>query len=129
MGCRFILAVVGLGLLAACATETGGAAPGRVLVVDTRGQPVRGARLVPEPEDEADSTGSHALAQQQPRPMLSDAQGLISVHLDDLLWDGDRCYHFRVQRRGYQDTTSVVAKDLAPSILRVVLEPGVNGSE
>jgi hypothetical protein len=117
-----ILALALLALLTGCATESGSEIPGCVLVVDTRGNPIRGALLVPEPEDESESTGSHLAAQQKPPALLSDAQGLISVRLDDLLWDSDHCYHFRVQRRGYSDTTSVVAKGLAPSILRVVME-------
>jgi hypothetical protein len=123
----FLLAVALLALLAGCASESMREVPGRILVVDTRGNPVRGALLVPEPEDETESTGAHTLAQQQAPRLLSDAQGVISVHLDDLLWDSDHCYHFRIQRQGYKDTTSVVAKALAPSILRVLMEP--NGSE
>jgi hypothetical protein len=41
--------------------------------------------------------------------------------MDDCLWPSDDCYHFRVHRSGYEDSTISVSKDLFPPMLKVEL--------
>jgi hypothetical protein len=118
---RLLAALLLAVLVSACNSESDSSARGRVLVVDPSGAPIRGAVLLPETENASAAPSSYDQNEIQTR--VSDAQGVLPAMLDLCLWESDGCYHFRIHRAGYEDTSMVVSKDLFPPVLRVVLKP------
>jgi hypothetical protein len=118
---RLLAALLILVFVSACNSETDGSARGRIVVVDTSGAPIKGAILIPEPENVSVSPTKYDREEIERR--TSDAQGVLPGMLDMCLWDSDGCYHFHIQKRGYEDASMVVSKDLFPQVLRIVLKP------
>jgi hypothetical protein len=92
----------------------------QILVVDENGAPVAGALLLPEDEEQ------HSVAVSEGREedyaQTSGPDGMIAAKLDEFLRSDD-CYHFRIHKAGYEDTTTSVSKDLIPALLKVELRP------
>jgi hypothetical protein len=117
--CTLISVVLAV-LLSACNSKSGANANGRVMVVGTNGVPIQGAILVPEEENPPTATQRYSDAELRER--ASNAKGIISVELDDCLWDSDGCYHFRIRRNGFEDVAMTVSKELFPPVLRIELK-------
>jgi hypothetical protein len=124
---RLLAAMLLVVLVSACNSEPEVSARGRVIVVDPSGAPIRGAILVPEPENP--SVVPIKYDRDEIAARASDAQGVLPALLDMCLWDSDGCYHFRVQRSGYEDAAMVVSRDLFPPVLRIVLKPVSSSSK
>jgi hypothetical protein len=113
-------------LLSACGSFSGADSKGHILVVDARGAPIPGALVLPE--DESQSGSPHHYTDSEIYGRATDAQGNLRIDLDDYYWPSDGCYHFRVMRRGYEDETMSVSKDLFPALLKVDMRPRVPDS-
>lgn len=113
-------------LCAGCATGSAPQSVGHILVVDVHGVAVQGAMLIAD-RDEDDPSAASGESRRE-TALMSDSDGLIAVHLQDLLWESDGCYHFHIQRRGFEEADMTVAPQLATSTLRVVLQRKTPGS-
>lgn len=114
---RILVILTAAVLLGACSSLSGDAPSGRILVLDTSGAPIVGARLLPD--DDAVHTAPVKYDDSIPS---SDAHGLFVLDLDDYYSWKDSCYHFRVHKKGYVDETLAVSKDLMPAQLKVELK-------
>jgi len=112
-----------LGIFLSACGSWGGEAKAHILVVDARGAPLQGALVLPE--DESQSGSPHHYADSEVYGRATDEQGDLHVDLDDYYWPSDGCYHFLVMRRGYEDETMSVSKDLFPALLKVDMRPRV----
>jgi hypothetical protein len=108
-------------LLSACGSFSGADSKGHILVVDARGAPIQGALVLAE--DESQSGSPHHYTDSEIYDRATDAQGNLRVDLDDYYWASDGCYHFHVMKRGYEDETMSVSKDLFPALLKVDMRP------
>jgi hypothetical protein len=115
------LAGVALAAAAGCATNVASDSTGRVVVVDTRGQPVAGALVLPDPEDQSTATAAGPPVDDL-KAVTTDAAGSVVLPLGDYYWTEDSCYHFRVVRRGYDPVIMSVSRELWPAVLRVELK-------
>ena len=109
-----------LALGAGCGSVSSAELNGHILVVDTSGAPLRGAVIFPDYEY---SSSQRQYSREDVEAFSTNAQGTIDINLDDFLWDTDGCYHFRVQRAGYETDTMSVSKDLLPPLLKVTMSP------
>jgi hypothetical protein len=114
---RVLLAVLLLSITAGCKTTLTDDQLGRVMVVDRRGTPLQNAVLTPDLETAPVVPRVYDDAEIKER--ASDAKGVFHVDMDDCIWSSDECYHFRIHRAGFEDSTMVVSKDLFPPMLRV----------
>jgi hypothetical protein len=113
-GCiPFILAL----LVSGCGSLSSGDVRGQILVVDSQGAPIKGALVVPDPEFPPAEAPRYTDSEIKDRS--TDAQGMVSVFLDDFYWKADACYHIRVRRGGYEDETLTVSRDLFPAVLKI----------
>lgn len=108
-------------LLAACSSPPETEDAPRVIVVDVRGSPIKGALVMPDSEDEG-LTDPSKLTSRELNSRTSDAQGLIHADLRVYFWPSDGCFHFIATREGYEDTALSVSKDLFPLPLRIKME-------
>ena len=122
---RFLaaLALGGLALAAAggCASNVATGTTGRVMVVDTRGQPIAGALVLPDEEDQSTATAATPPVDDV-KSVTTDAAGSVVLPLGDYYWTEDSCYHFRVVRRGYDPVIMSVSRELWPPVLRIELK-------
>lgn len=114
---RLLAAVVLLSLIAGCNSAPTDDELGRVLVVDRHGTPLQNAVLTPDPESAPAVPRVYDDAEIKER--ASDAKGVFHVDMDDCIWNSDGCYHFRIHRAGFEDSTMAVSKDLFPPMLRI----------
>lgn len=118
---RPVLALCALAAVAGCATNPAVDSTGRVMVVDTRGQPIAGALVLPDEEDQSTATAA-ALPVSDVKSVTTDAAGAVVLPLGDYYWTEDSCYHFRVVRRGYDSVIMSVSRELWPPVLRIELK-------
>lgn len=100
-------------MVSACGILGGPPPSGRILVTTESGAPIAGAKLVPDEDPQPGQTRPY---DDSPK---TNAQGMVTVYLEDFYWDTDSCYHFRVRRAGYDDVTMAVSKDLMPALLKI----------
>ncbi len=113
---------VGLALLvSACGSLSSGELRGQILVVDAQGAPLNAALVVPDPE--FPPAEAPRFSDSEIKERSTDAQGMVSVYLDDFFWNSDGCYHIRVRRVGYEDETLAVSRDLFPAVLKIDMRP------
>jgi hypothetical protein len=123
----FVLAMVVV-LASACTTTPGEKAVGRIMLVNGLGDPIQGAIVVPE-EQENPGAMRQSLSDEDRQARVSDAQGLIRADLEQYFSESDGCYHFRIHRGGFEDVTMTVSKDLFPPLLRIKLEANPQKAE
>jgi hypothetical protein len=104
--------------LCACSVLGDPKTSSRILVVDERGAVVPDALLLPE-EEGHDPSSLQGDREEDYAPR-SGQDGVITTNLDEYLRSDD-CYHFRIHKRGYEDTASTVSRDLMPPVLKVEL--------
>jgi len=110
--------------LSACGSALISGARAQVLVVDSLGNPVRGAVVLPDDDSPASHRG---FTEAEMKERSTNGQGLLAVFLDDFLWASDGNYHLRVLAVGFEDEAMTVSKDLFPPVLRVELRrPGAS---
>jgi hypothetical protein len=111
-------------LVSACGSLGGGGdLRGQIMVVDGQGAPIKGALVLPDPEFPPAQAPHYSDSEIKERS--TDAQGMVSVYLDDFFWNADSCYHIRVRRAGYEDEAMTVSRDLFPSVLKIDMRPRV----
>jgi hypothetical protein len=116
---RLLFPLLVLALAAGCRTSSDPDLLGRILVVNSRGVPIPGATVVPYEESESRQA---PLTKEDLKPLTTDTHGIVSVLLESYYWTEDGCYHFRVQRAGFDTATESVSKDLFPAQLRIELK-------
>lgn len=109
-----------LALGSGCGSVSTSDSNAHILVVDASGAPLKGAVIFPDYEY---SSSQRQYTKEDVEAFSTNAQGMVDMSLDDFLWDKDECYHFRVQRVGYETDTMSVSKDLLPPLLKVTLVP------
>jgi hypothetical protein len=114
---RVLIAVLLFSLVAGCKTTLTDDQVGRVMAVDRHGTPLQNAVLTPDPENAP--VVPYVYDSEEIKERASDAKGVFHIDMDDCIWGSDGCYHFRVHRAGFEDSTMVVSKDLFPPMLRV----------
>ncbi|HEY5228686.1 MAG TPA: hypothetical protein VIJ19_09100 [Opitutaceae bacterium] len=114
---RLFLAVILLSLVAGCKSTPTEDQLGRVMVVDRHGNPLQNAVLTPDPENPP--VVPRVFDDEEIKERASDAKGVFHVDMDDCIWGSDGCYHFRIHRAGFEDSTMTVSKDLFPPMLKV----------
>lgn len=112
-----------LALASGCGSVSTADLNGHILVVDPSGAPLRGAVIFPDYEY---SSSQRQYSKEDVEAFSTNAQGMVDMSLDDFLWDKDGCYHFRVQRAGYETSTMSVSRDLLPPLLKVTMSPVAN---
>lgn len=117
MNMRVLASILLATLMAACETTSGPAR--RVQVTDAAGNPIAGARFIPEYPEE--STTHEFYSEKELETLVSNAQGFVPVDLEVCYWDTDASYHFSVHRAGYEAADLVVSRDLCPPVLKVQL--------
>jgi hypothetical protein len=126
MRALFLTSLALLALCAGCATGSAPPSVGHILVVDAHGVAVQGALLIADHDEDEPNAAS---AERRPEAaLMSDFDGMIAVHWDDLLWESDGCYHFHIQRRGFEDTDMTLAPQSPTATVRVVLQRKTPGS-
>jgi len=115
-----IMAGALMALAPGCGSVPAADVNGHILVVDTGGAPLKGAVIFPDYEY---SSSQRQYSKEDVQAFSTNAQGMVDMSLDDFLWDRDGCYHFRVQRAGYETSTMSVSRDLLPPLLRVTMAP------
>jgi len=110
-------------LISACSSAPGEEAAGRIMLVDGLGAPVQGAVVLPE-EEELSGNVPRVWSRADNLDRTSDSRGIVRADLQQYFWDSDSCYHFRIQRTGFEDVTMSVSKELFPPVLRINLEAG-----
>jgi hypothetical protein len=116
---RLILAACLVALLSACDSLEIPKDPGLVQIVDRHGTPLKNGVLIPDYE--VPQGMPHVYDSYELQERASDANGLFHVSLDECLWNSDGCYHFHINRTGYDPFTMTVSKDLFPPVLRITM--------
>ncbi|HEY1848241.1 MAG TPA: hypothetical protein VGG37_03490 [Opitutaceae bacterium] len=117
---RLLIALLAGMALSSCRSVSSESLP-RILVVDPSGAPIAGAVLYPDYEYSSSPQRDYSRADLEAHS--SGPQGVISVDLENYLWDADGCYHFRIRKAGYDDETVSISKDLFTGKLRVDMKP------
>ena len=107
--------------LAACSTSPETEDVPRVMIVDIRGSPIRGALVMPDSEDEG-MTDPSKLTKEELNRRTSDVQGLIHEDLRVYFWPSEGSLHFVATKEGYEGTTISVSKELFPLPFRIRME-------
>jgi hypothetical protein len=118
-----VLAALGLFvLMSACSSAPTAKPAGRILLVDAHGVPVQGALVLQEYDEESRYNRPIEPPVDDRDPRISDAEGIVHADLAQYLWDSDGCYHFQVQRRGFEDFALTVSRELFPAVLTITLD-------
>jgi hypothetical protein len=122
----FLASLALVALCTGCATGSTPQSVGHILVVDAHGVAVQGALLMAD-RDEDDPSVAPADGRRE-EALMSDSDGLIAVRWEDLRWESDGCYHFHIQRRGFEEADMTVAPQSPTATIRVVLQRKAPGS-
>jgi len=118
---RALILTAAVALVSACTSPPGEKAAGRIVVVNGLGNPVQGALILPE-EQENPGPRTRNLSEEDRGALTSDAQGIVHADLEQYFSDRDGCYHFRIHRAGFEDVEMAVSRDLFPPLLRIRME-------
>lgn len=106
-------------LLSACSSVPTAKGPGVVVIVDRHGTPLQNGVLIPDEENPP--AVPHVYDKYELAERASDANGMFHIDLDECYWGSDNCYHFRINRTGYNEFTMTVSKDLFPPVLKITM--------
>src|ERR1039458_6130413 len=118
---RAFVPIAFLALATACTSTDTAKAVGRIMLVNGLGNPIPGAIVVPE-EQENPRAMARRVSDEDKQAWISDEQGIVHADLEQCFSESDGCYHFRIHRGGFEDVTMAVSRDLFPPLLRINLE-------